>query len=583
MKKQQFDTGSTPALPETYGEHNDMLIKHRDNQIEIVMNIMPYPDAIIKTAYRAGEDDAIVAIKLYTSNGASITISIESILGRPADLDEELAKQRLFLTKKALVTFNEFCRALLNNIDSYFPNEEFIANQTGFVGQRLAFAFHDSVVQKSSGKTVILPPKVDRQIADAGKPFGDYTKYRDAVLSSDAPLIVKFVIMYALSSMLLDFVDVESGGMHFYGASGSGKTTLLRIAASVFGRATAPDRNLRGRSYLHHFDTTSNALDTLFPLFNNMLLGVDEIGKLSVRELSPLIYKIGSGVSKMRANTSIELVENEPSRYFVMTTGEVSIPQYLKQTNESNQAKGKSVRLPSIVVKPEYLQRIGCNTVNNSKEYVHNINKAITNSYGHLSRDFINKTFDSVNDYDELAAQVSKCFDEKFYDLTESLEPKNSIEDRWLHRLALVQIAGEMASDLDVLPWSHDQIDDAIKFIHKYWKSEDSNTMDDAEAGVKNIINFIKRNAHCFLDAENDDIWGKSDIIGYEKGNYFYILPERFERLCGTAHIDDVLRHLTLKGLIRSDKGKRVKRAELKAVGKRAYYYVLSRDVLSEI
>lgn len=356
MKKQQFDTNSIPALPKTFGNYEDMLIKQRDNKIDIVMKTMPYPDAIVKIAYRAGDDGPAIAIKFITSDGGSITISIESILKRRDALDDELGRQGFFLQKNALDIFNEFCRELLNDINAYFPNEELIANQTGFVGKRLAFAFHDTVVQKPLDNTVIMHPKVNRHIADAGKPFGDYAEYRKVVLRPDTPLIVKFVIMYALSSMFLDFVDVESGGIHFYGPSGSGKTTLLRIAASVFGRATAPDRNLSGRSYIHHFDTTSNALDPLFPLFNNMLLAIDELGKLSMRELSPLIYKLGSGVPKMRANPNIELVENEPSRYFVMTTGEVSIPQYLKRTNESNQAKGKSVRFPSIAIKSNYFE-----------------------------------------------------------------------------------------------------------------------------------------------------------------------------------------------------------------------------------
>ncbi|MCK8107738.1 hypothetical protein MTF64_12710 [Pseudoalteromonas sp. 2CM41L] len=221
--------------------------------------------------------------------------------------------------------------------------------------------------------------------------------------------------------------------------------------------------------------------------------------------------------------------------------------------------------------------------MSSSKNYVEDINKVITYSYGHLSRDFIGKVFESVDTYDELASKVSTHFDLKLNDLNESLNPKDSIEDRFVKRIALTQAVGEIASELGVLPWSNKEIDEAIKFCHTCWKSEDSNTMTDAEVGVKNLINFIKRNAHRFLDAQNEDIWGLSDIIGYEKGNYFYILPDCFEKLCGTANIDDVLELLSAKGLITSDKGKRVKRAELKAVGKRAYYYVLSRDILSEL
>lgn len=221
--------------------------------------------------------------------------------------------------------------------------------------------------------------------------------------------------------------------------------------------------------------------------------------------------------------------------------------------------------------------------MSNSKNYVEDINKVITDSYGHLSRDLISKVFESVDTYEELASQVSTHFDKKLNDLNESLNPKDSIEDRFVKRIALTQAVGEIASELGVLPWSNKEIDEAIKFSHNCWKSEDSNTMTDAEVGVKNITNFIKRNAHCFLDAQKANIRGQSDIIGYEKGDYFYILTDCFEGLCGTANIDDVLEFLSRKGLIISDKGKRVKRAELKAVGKRAYYYMLSRNILSEL
>ncbi len=568
------------VYPDGYKVINGTIYKedHCKN-LFVVMSNGYIPHAFIKEIDRQGELKKIIAICLINSEEHIITIRTDAIFGSRKAFIDECRLNDLVLFESSAKDVADFCVALLQNPEKYFPYKHLIAKQSGFVGKELAFAFPNEVIQKSDTDTTVIHPSINNILGCAVEPKGSYDIYREKILAPNAPNIVKFLIIYSLSSMLLDFADVESGGFHLYGPSGAGKTGGARMAGSVYGRATAPDRNISGRSYLKQLNLTDNSVEPLFPLYNNMLLIFDEFGKLVTSDLSAFLYKIGSGAHKIRTNTSLELVESEPSRGFILTTGEISIAQALANANESNQAKGKAVRLPSILIKPEYFET----DEQSSHDYVQEVTKVITNNYGHLSRDFIVKLFNYVKTYEDVASMVEDYFSVAFYNYIEKLEPKTSIENRFLQRLAFIHSVAQIAFDLGVLTWNYDDIDEAMMFIYECWKSEDSNTMTDAEVGVKNIINFIKRNAHCFLDAENDDIWGKSDIIGYEKGNDFYILPERFERLCGTAHIDDVLKLLSQKGLLRSDKGKRVKRAELKAVGKRAYYYVLSRDILSEI
>jgi uncharacterized protein (DUF927 family) len=76
-------------------------------------------------------------------------------------------------------------------------------------------------------------------------------------------------ISLAFAAAILEFADVENGGVHLYADSTTGKTTFMLAAASVGGKAI--------RNQLYLWDHTKTGLDDLATAHNDTLLCLDEI------------------------------------------------------------------------------------------------------------------------------------------------------------------------------------------------------------------------------------------------------------------------------------------------------------------
>ena len=74
-------------------------------------------------------------------------------------------------------------------------------------------------------------------------------------------------ISAAFAAPLLRLLNVEGGGIHFYGQSSTGKSTALNIAASVWG----------SRSFKQTWRSTSNGLEATAQTYNDNILPLDEI------------------------------------------------------------------------------------------------------------------------------------------------------------------------------------------------------------------------------------------------------------------------------------------------------------------
>lgn len=122
MKKQQFNTKSVPTLPKLYLECNDMLISHLGDNKNIVTNIMLYPDSLVKKSSGRGGVEIIDAIKLATSDGFSITISIDAVEGDSQAFMKECRLNGLAISENTAKGVAAYCKALLQEPDTYFPN-----------------------------------------------------------------------------------------------------------------------------------------------------------------------------------------------------------------------------------------------------------------------------------------------------------------------------------------------------------------------------------------------------------------------------------------------------------------------------
>ena len=97
---------------------------------------------------------------------------------------------------------------------------------------------------------------------------------------------------------VLSLVGGESGGVHFIGATSSGKSTALLVGGSVVGGG--------GRNgYVESWRTTSNGLEAVAELHNDLTLFLDELGQMDPREAAETAYLLGNGSGKTRMSRNI--------------------------------------------------------------------------------------------------------------------------------------------------------------------------------------------------------------------------------------------------------------------------------------
>jgi hypothetical protein len=102
-----------------------------------------------------------------------------------------------------------------------------------------------------------------------------------------------FVVSAAFSAPLLELVGEETMGMHFYGDSSWGKSTLLNLACSVLGNP---------HEYKSSWRSTDNAMESQAAAHSDLLFALDEINQVDSRIIGDVVYMLGNGQGKARAN-----------------------------------------------------------------------------------------------------------------------------------------------------------------------------------------------------------------------------------------------------------------------------------------
>lgn len=305
---------------------------------------------------------------------------------------------------------------------------------------------------------------------------------------------LQFSILAALAAPVLDSLGEDNFGIHFVGGSSIGKTTALQVASSIWGKE------------IKNWRTTDNASESSARHSNDGLLILDELSQVSGDAADAMIYMLGNGSGKARANKFGDARPIATFRLIFLSSGEVGLEAKISESKSNKKLKaGQTVRF--IEIPADAGQGLG--------------------------------TFDTIHHFEDPGAfaielkELTKKYQGSVIDvwlifLTQNLEyhitqirnlrkiwlEENPLEkavdgqvERVKNKIALMAAVGEHASsqELQLLPWGQREAFSCCSKIFNAWLNQRGGI------GAFEITQVIDRLVHFITEHGNsrfENAWG---------------------------------------------------------------------------
>ncbi|MCC2607338.1 DUF927 domain-containing protein [Planctobacterium marinum] len=372
-----------------------------------------------------------------------------------------------------------------------------------------------------------------------------------------------FAVSAALSAPLVELMGYESMGFHYYGDSSWGKSTLLDLACSVYGN---PD------SYKCTFRATDNALESLASAHSDMLLALDEINQVDARIIGDIIYMLGNGQGKHRANDRGQARDTQHKwKLTYLTNGEKTLEQYLLEGGKKVTG-GMEMRFLGIQATFQNSEADKkhkgvfnhCHEFSGGAELSNHLKREMQKYHGSAFPAFIQQLV--KQNFSTLTAHLVKQVD-YFVSQNLSNEAGGQVQ-RAAAKFALVGMAGELATQWGITGWEKGQAYVASRECFFSWlknrggegNMEDSQILNDLRLQLEmygdskfkrwdKTTKPVIENESTIIDTHvpsPSEMWGyrrhidhKSQIDGDTQEVVYYIFPNAFEKvICkGNDHL----------------------------------------------
>ncbi|MDV6345641.1 DUF927 domain-containing protein [Nitrosomonas sp. Is37] len=290
----------------------------------------------------------------------------------------------------------------------------------------------------------------------------------------------------SFAGVMLEPCGLDGGGIHWFGDSSTGKTTLLDAARSTWG----------GKAYRRSWKATANGLEGAASLFNDNLLCLDEISECEPAEVGKIVYSLGNGYGKQRANRNGDARSLTRWKCFIISSGERTIETSIKESGRTVKA-GQSVRLLDIPAARKYGAFDELHSLPNGAALSDKIKSIASNHYGHGGRAFLEKLTRDDRDF--------KKYLDQFKSLSESKGDDDSGQfKRVTARFALIALAGELATEYGLTGWNEGAAFDAAVKGLQAWQSIRGKGNSEKHQILEQVSDFISRHGDSrFSDADN--------------------------------------------------------------------------------
>jgi len=319
-------------------------------------------------------------------------------------------------------------------------------------------------------------------------------------------------ISSAFAGPLLEKTHVDGGGFHFVGDSSIGKSTAIIAACSVWS----------DKKFISSWKSTANGMEGAAALSNDCLLALDEIGECEAKEIGLIIYALGNGRGKQRANRLGIARTVAQWRCFVLSSGERTVETVMAEAGQRIKA-GHTVRLPDVWVnQAKYGAWEDIHGAESGQAFTDQIKQAATVDYGHAGREFLKKLVKDKRNFVEVLDRIK------------ALEGFSCDNDgqakRVATRFALVAMAGEIATEYGITGWPEGAAIDAAAACFNTWLSMRGSQNDETKQLIEQLSGFIARHGDSLFsdaDIKNADQTVKPNRAGWWRdlndGNRIYL------------------------------------------------------------
>lgn len=432
------------------------------------------------------------------------------------------------------------------------------------------FILPDRTLSLNDTDKVVFQPEQHSPTVGSMKQNGSLKQWQAFVAQpcKGNPLLI-FSVCAAFAGSLLKFASLDSGGFHFYGLSSKGKTTALQVAASVFGCGADPA--VSDDSYISRWNTTGNALEATAAAHNDSLLTLDEMGTCDAKDFGKVVYDLFGGKGKARLNKSSLLQAQRTWRILGISTGEISVREKIEEGTRTRAKAGHTVRLADIPIET------GVIVDSHGKapaDFANELKRSCGHYYGVAGPRFLHKLINLKPETILLRQSIQADIEASERNLVKDRELE-SHQHRVLRRFAAVTTAGILAIRFGILPFTQDEVIQAVLTVRDAWLGDEGNESDSMK-GFKAVREFILRNPGRFRPVNFSDDQIK-DLAGYyaEDIKLYLFTGQGFNEACSGFQKDMVLDELDKRGfLFKNEYDRKKSKHTIHGIGRISLYAI---------
>lgn len=491
--------------------------------------------------------------------------------------DAAAVRERL-LDGGLIVSPNKTARErLVTYLNSAAPADRMRAvSRCGWHGD--SFVLPGTIYGTNSGERVAvqIPGRADHHFRRAGS----LEAWKERVAKPcEGNTRLAFAVAAAFAAPLVELVNGEGGGFHFRGPSSIGKSTALIVAGSVWGGGGV-------RGYVRSWRSTDNALESVAALHSDALSCLDEMGEASPQALAASAYMLTNGSGKARAGRSGEARPVTEFRAWFLSTGEQALAEKIGEAGPGRRAHaGQEVRIVDIPADAGAGLGIFDLVEGEPEAFADRLKRAATTCYGTAAHAFLSEV---VPGRDTVAATVRAAVD-AFVKASLPHGASGQVA-RVCRRFALVAAAGELATGLDLLPWSPGSASKAALACFRAWLDNRGGAgAAEIDHGIAAVRSFLELHGESRFAAKNPKGEGDRERVTVNRAGFwddegehgtrrYFVLPQAWKgEVCKGFDAQAVAKAMAERGMLERDStGHLQQKPRLPGLGPTRCYVVTS-------